>query len=699
MERRGVMGEKEAVEWLQRVEAAWKEWEGYAQCLNSILIYLDRRYIPSKDLPSIRHMSLKAFTECVMEDQIVREKCLAAFGIWLDGERSRSSTSIESSAYRGIKSFLDVTLVLSASDSYKAYHISRSQQDYASSSAALAAKISSPSSPEDRPATEFVKWIRSKLIEEEKRCKAIWSGSSTTDQEGSEGAVVGHVQGIWEEVWKEVRKVIEKECIEEHVVEHIQRAVDETIEGKNPQDLKVLYELMTSVRKFTVFKNAFSQHIKTQSTQIVADPAKDATMVASILDFKHQLDEAIRVLYDFDPRTETEIGKVVKEEKRKLALENEVREGLKYGVETRQEKPAELIAKHLDTVMRKGQGALTQAQFEHSLDEIVSLVKFTKDKDVFKEFYMTQLAKRLLLSKSASNEEELSMVKKLKTEYGEEFTTGDAMMKDLSSSDEMNNKYQEFLIKNGKGESNLTVYVLSQGQWPQYKQLQKGWENMTLPPTMQKQLTDFAAWYNHTYSGRVLSWRHQHTTVTLTARFPAGNKEIGVSLFQAMVLMQFNDADSLDFEEIFARTGIERGELIRTLQSLYGVKATRMLVKRPPGKEVAPTDKFTFNSGFTRDRIKFKINQLQQDLSAEETKQTTERVFEDRVLTLDAQIVRIMKSKKTLKLNELVNETVEAVSKMFMPEVKAIKKQIESLIEREYLERDDSDRNLLKYLA
>ncbi len=89
------------------------------------------------------------------------------------------------------------------------------------------------------------------------------------------------------------------------------------------------------------------------------------------------------------------------------------------------------------------------------------------------------------------------------------------------------------------------------------------------------------------------------------------------------------------------------------------------------------------------------------------------------MLTLDAQIVRIMKSKKTLKLNELVNETVEAVSKMFMPEVKAIKKQIESLIEREvsekykvemsvahplasspqYLERDDSDRNLLKYLA
>jgi cullin-4 len=78
---------------------------------------------------------------------------------------------------------------------------------------------------------------------------------------------------------------------------------------------------------------------------------------------------------------------------------------------------------------------------------------------------------------------------------------------------------------------------------------------------MQQQLDDFAAWYGHTYSGRVLSWRHQHSTVTLTARFPAGNKEVDVSLFQAMVLLQFNDTKSLSFEEIFVRTGIGACEI------------------------------------------------------------------------------------------------------------------------------------------
>jgi hypothetical protein len=123
----------------------------------------------------------------------------------------------------------------------------------------------------------------------------------------------------------------------------------------------------------------------------------------------------------------------------------------------------------------------------------------------------------------------------------------------------------------------------------------------------------------------------------MTARFPGGNKEIGVSLFQASVLMQFNETDTLTFEEILARTGIgksvgrrpenfwitdvlglyglERDELVRTLQSLYAMKVTRVLVKRPPGKEVNLTDTFTYNSGFVRDKVRFKINQLQQDLS------------------------------------------------------------------------------------
>lgn len=46
-----------------------------------------------------------------------------------------------------------------------------------------------------------------------------------------------------------------------------------------------------------------------------------------------------------------------------------------------------------------------------------------------------------------------------------------------------------------------------------------------------------------------------------------------------------------------------------------GRKGTRVLLKRPAGKEVEPTDKFAFNKSFSGEKIKFKINQIQQDLS------------------------------------------------------------------------------------
>lgn len=63
--------------------------------------------------------------------------------------------------------------------------------------------------------------------------------------------------------------------------------------------------------------------------------------------------------------------------------------------------------------MRRGQGSGTEAEFNTLLDEIIALIGFTPDKDVFKAFYSTQLAKRLLLNKSASDDMERNMIVKL----------------------------------------------------------------------------------------------------------------------------------------------------------------------------------------------------------------------------------------------------------------------------------------------
>jgi len=83
----------------------------------------------------------------------------------------------------------------------------------------------------------------------------------------------------------------------------------------------------------------------------------------------------------------------------------------------------------------------------------------------------------------------------------------------------------------------------------------------------------------------------------------------------------------------------------------------------------------------------------------EEVEETQQKLDEERKWTLDATIVRIMKARKTLEHRTLVLETTQQLQSRFMPSPDLIKKRIESLIEREYLERSKDSRSKYNYVA
>ena len=85
----------------------------------------------------------------------------------------------------------------------------------------------------------------------------------------------------------------------------------------------------------------------------------------------------------------------------------------------------------------------------------------------------------------------------------------------------------------------------------------------------------FKEFYLRKYSGRRLVWHNSLGTCMLRAHFNKGQKELSVSLFQTVVLMLFNDVDSLTFAELKEMSGIEDKELRRTLQSLACGKVGR----------------------------------------------------------------------------------------------------------------------------
>jgi len=65
------------------------------------------------------------------------------------------------------------------------------------------------------------------------------------------------------------------------------------------------------------------------------------------------------------------------------------------------------------------------------------------------------------------------------------------------------------------------------------------------------------------------------------------------------------------------------------------------------------------------------------------------RVEQDRKPQIEAAIVRIMKDRKTLDHSQLIAEVVRQLSPKFRPEVSDIKLRIESLIDREFLAREN----------
>ena len=75
--------------------------------------------------------------------------------------------------------------------------------------------------------------------------------------------------------------------------------------------------------------------------------------------------------------------------------------------------------------------------------EVISLFKWCHAKDVFQEFYLRGLSRRLLLKKSSSTDSERVMIARLRPECGTEFSQrSDAMIKDFSDSNSLNTEYK-----------------------------------------------------------------------------------------------------------------------------------------------------------------------------------------------------------------------------------------------------------------
>jgi len=479
---------------------------------------------------------------------------------------------------------------------------------------------------------------------------------------------------------KELLSTVQRRLVADHTAALVERGFDGLLRQQRVQDVRRMHALFSlpEVSGVRTLRSAFSSYIKRTGMELVTHEDRDAHMVEELLLFKERLDEFVAVSFGSE-----------------LEFSHTLKESCENFINVRTNRPAELVAKHLDALLRVGNKGTTEAELDAKFDRLLELFRYVNGKDVFEAFYKKDLAKRLLLDKSASREAETSMLSKLKHECGNQFTLKlEGMFKDVDLSRELVGSFkQSSRFAAQLANIDLKVCVLTHVNWPTYAPAPAN-----LPAELESIQESFKAYYLDQHTGRRLSYLNALGTCVLKAEFPSGKKELTVSVFQAVVLMLFNADETLTYEKILGKTGIEKKVLERTLLAIAcGKLAQRVLRKRPEGREVNEGDQFEVNSKFTSKLIKVTINRIQLKETADESEKTNQAVMQDRQYQVDACVVRIMKMRRSLTHALLMSEIYKQLTFPIKPT--ALKLRIESLIDREYIVRDASNSQQYTYLA
>ncbi|KAN0012085.1 hypothetical protein ACTFIU_000308 [Dictyostelium citrinum] len=159
------------------------------------------------------------------------------------------------------------------------------------------------------------------------------------------------------------------------------------------------------------------------------------------------------------------------------------------------------------------------------------------------------------------------------------------------------------------------------------------------------------------------------------------------------ILLMFNGAEKITRFLINDTIGLDETSIRLPLLAL--IKTGIIECTEPSFKNWNNDTEFTVNSKFSSKKMKVSCNiavQIGESKQSEGQQTVSEQEIEkERFFKLQAAIVRIMKSKKTMSHNDLTVETTTQVSKWFTPKITAIKKAIEYLIDQEYIRRTSDD--------
>lgn len=356
---------------LDAVHALWADHCDDLLVIRTIFLYLDRTYVmQTPHIASIWDMGLHLLRAQVVARPALEAKLLDSLLELIERERTGEAVS-RTQLYNLLRMLLALELYHA---DFEAPFLAASERFYADEGVAVVETASVP---------QFLVHVETRLAEESARV-VHYLDSSTR---------------------KQLIAVVETQLLKPHVGTLLERGFEQLMDGGRVDDLQRMYVLFGRVDAVDALKTAFSEYIRKKVAALVMDEAQEKSLVEKVLTLKAEIDTALSVAFQANPD-----------------FVFSVKSAMEYAINVRASRPAELVAKFVDAKLRTGNKGGSEAEVEALLDRVMVIFRYIQGKDVFEAFYKKDLAKRLLVGKSASFDLEKLMLSKLKTECGSSFT-------------------------------------------------------------------------------------------------------------------------------------------------------------------------------------------------------------------------------------------------------------------------------------
>ena len=317
------------------------------------------------------------------------------------------------------------------------------------------------------------------------------------------------------------------------------------------------------------------------------------------------------------------------------------------------EKTTDAYGKEVDAAIK------SKEQDETLLLNILQLATYFNDKDALVQTLHYAMTRRLLSGQPVRLEE--TLIAFLKMNFGTNIVF------------RLETMYKDITAKEPVQVAKDSMRVLNTAAWN--LQSLNHIPDWNVPQQFQERIQALKMEYNREHR---LTFLPAHDSVTLEAQFGEKKYQLQMTSIQASVLFLFESASALTADSIATSIGAPIHITQAILHSLTATKTPLLLMNNA-------TKEYSLRSTLNSQYLLIKIPPPPHIIKKEVQKETLEV---DRKFAINAAIVRIMKARKQLAFQELTAETIRQLSHIFQPAIQQIKRSIEELIEREYLERD-----------